>query len=268
MAQGIGRSLRSLVLTMVLAGAGVAGVSVALPALSGIEGVRSTIEGTWRSLMGNWTASACAADPVGCIAHQQTRLTGVLSRQEEAIRALRTAGETVAAAMAREEQRFGQNDLLLREGRTLVNAALGDGPVRFVGETYPDRAALTRQLQVLFAERQNLERVLTSMRSQAQAIRERHDELLVLRGEVRAALATLPAQIELARAGRVLAGISGAMQALTATATAAERRVGSLDALMRTTDELLRDRGPAVKPETTANEDDAFKRFMSPNRRG
>lgn len=236
--------------------------------LGGVQGIRSGVESLFRDMSGNWTPEAWAADQVGSLRFQQARLGQTLGTIDNAIAKLRPASEGMNEAIRQQELRLAQSQLLLRAGRALVQRAIEPAaPIRFVGETYPDREALTRQLRVLFAEREGIERFLAAARDQQQAVRARHDELLVSCGEVRAALSTLPAQIELARAGRVLGDVAVAMRGIGTTIALAERRTTGLDALMRTTEELMRDseRQVPVAPATlagTAPASPAFEAFL------
>jgi hypothetical protein len=235
--------------------------------LGGVQGIRSGVESLFRNVTQNWTPEACSADQVGCLRFQQARLGQTLGAIDSAIAQLRPASEAMHEAIRQQEMRLAQNELLLREGRALVQRSIEpSAPIRFVGETYPDRDALTRQLRVLFAEGEQIGRFLAAAREQQQAVRARHDEVLVSRGEVRAALSTLPAQIELARAGQVLGDVAIAMRGISTTVALAERRTTGLDALMRTTEELMRDgqRAPAA-PASLAiapSSSGAFEAFL------
>jgi hypothetical protein len=226
---------------LVLVGVGVAIGALALPQLGGLSGVSTAVERLYRDLLGGlYSPAACEQDAVGCLRHGERQLQDTLRRIDEAIAQIRPASERAAELIREQERRHAENDLLLREGRTMVQRALDpSAPIRFVGATYPNREALLRQLQVLWSEREAMERFLVQARQQQAALRARHDELLVSRGEVRSALAMIPAQIELARANGVLARVGATLQGIDAAVAAGERHMVGLDTLMRTTQELV-----------------------------
>lgn len=245
-----GRGGSSVFGKVILVGAGVVIGAWALPQLGGLSGVGTAVERLYRDLLGGrYSPVACEQDAVGCLRNGERQLQATLGGIDEAIAQIRPAAERAGELIREQERRHAENDLLLREGRTMAQRIADPAQaIRFVGATYPNRDALLRQLQVLWSEREAIERFLGQARQQQAALRTRHDELLVSRGEVRSALSMMPAQIELARANGVLAQVGATLQGIDATVAIGERQVAGVDALMRTTQELVQaqQRVPAV----------------------
>lgn len=183
-------------------------------------------------------------------------------RIETALGQIRPATDGVREIIHAQETKAAQADLFLAEGRRLLQAATDPkAPLAFIGATYPDAEALTRQLRVIFGERQQLQSFLAGARTQVQALRDREEQLLVARGSVKAQLAMIPAQIELARATGLLGQFEGTLRGIDAAVSGGEAHVVGLDALMRTTDELMHAQ-TAAAPAQGAGDDAAFDTFI------
>jgi len=250
-------------MTLVLAG-GLLALAAVWAGPEGVAGATASAERWWRGAAGEWTSEACDRDPVGCLKAAEGKLVSTQGGIETALDTLRPAGERLTILIRDQEQRLASNQLLLKEARSVVQHAQDGKPLRFVGVDYPDKDALMRNARLLFLEGQGIERFLDKARAQEVAIRGRHDALLSARGEVRAALAMVPAQIELARANGVLAQAGVTVKGIDATVEVGRQRADGVEALTRTTDELLHDRnreqpsGGEPKADTSA-----FDAFMA-----
>lgn len=228
---------------------GVSGYS-AMPMTFKEPGSLSVIRALALDLTGGWNEAACSDMPLACMRARARSLETAQGSIEEAATALRAQGERMADLVHEREVTLAQNDLLLREGRAIVQrmAANPQTPVSFVGQTYPNREALVRQLQLLFGEKNGMEKVLGQARAQQEAIRSRIDELALSRGQVRAALTMVPTQIELIKAGAVIADVAAAFRAIDETLQTSSKGVTGIDRLLRTTEELMQERPASGAP--------------------
>ncbi|NYZ17894.1 hypothetical protein HL658_35585 [Azospirillum sp. RWY-5-1] len=242
-----------------VAAAAVLGMAVVFPA-GGAGGVVGTVGAWLRDATGGWTEDACRASPEPCLKARAASLEKAQTAIETAVDAVRGQTERVAAIISERQVVVGQNDLLLKEGRNLVQQATDPAkPIPFVGRTYP-KDALVTQLTLLFRERESLTAVLGQARSQHENLRKRLDELLISRGEVKSALALIPAQIEIVRANGVLADVSGAISSIDGTLLSSERQVQSLTSLMGSTEDLMR--SAKVNQAAPVADSPAFTRFL------
>ena len=262
---GRGGLLGKLLLAGVVAGtiqgtASLMGQPVSVMLADGVS-----VAGKWvRGITIGYDEASCKRDPVGCLQFQQDRLIGVSQRIDSALGQLQPAAESIRETIRGEEARTGSATLYLEEGRRLLQAATDpNAPLTFIGQRYPDSAALSRQLRVIWSERDRATRFLTGAHGQLGALRARQEDLLVSRGEVRVQLAMIPAQIELARAAGVVGDVDSTLRGIDTAVSGSERRVQGADALMRTIDELSVAQshppgtGPAAPPS-----DPAFDMFM------
>lgn len=229
-----------------------------------VELVRDAVSGTYGWLRGatvGYDAAACRTDPVPCLRAEGGKLEVTHQRIETALGQIRPAQESVQGIIRTQETKAAQADLFLAEGRRLLQAATDPkAPIAFIGATYPDSEALTRQLRVIYGERQQLQSFLTSAHTQVQALRDREEQLLVARGSVKAQLAMIPAQIELARTTGLLSQFEGTLRGIDAAVSGGEQHVAGLDSLMRTTDELMHSQ--ATAPAKGNADDAAFDAFI------
>ncbi|WP_372399793.1 hypothetical protein ABMY26_33565 [Azospirillum sp. HJ39] len=243
-----------------VAAAAVLGMAAVFPA-GGAGGVVGTV-GSWvRDATGGWTEDACRASPEPCLKARAASLEKAKGAIGTAVEAVRGQTERVAAIISERQVVVAQNDLLLKEGRNLVQQATDPAkPIPFVGRTYPNKEALLTQLNLLFRERESLTAVLGQARSQHENLRKRLDELLISRGEVTSALAIIPAKLVLVSANGVLADVSGAISSIDDTLLSSERQVNDLKTLMGTTEDLMR--SSQANQAASLTENSAFTRFL------
>ncbi|WP_203070562.1 hypothetical protein [Falsiroseomonas ponticola] len=221
-----------------------------------------------RGATNGWDVAACQADAVGCLEYQQAKLRRSEAAVEAGLQPLAVAAREVQSLIVREEAKASRAEMFLHEGRRLLlaNATTPQAPIAYVGVTLPGSASLERQMQLTWTERDGVLAFLDNARAQRAAIIARHDELLVARGEVRAQLAILPAQIELARTAGVMGQVEAALRGIDAAVARNERGVASAEALIRTTEELVRaqaaerPRGPLARDAARPAGFEAFLR--------
>jgi hypothetical protein len=262
-ALALGAAVMGSVAQMVrLALAGLAGVVLfASVASSGSGGISGTLTGWYRDATGGWTEQACSEQPVACLQARQTKLQQAQGVIEVGVNTVRGQVDRVAAMIRERENVLGQNELLLKEGKRLLQLPADPSlPVQFVGRSYPNRETLTTQVSLLFNEHESLQKLVTQARSQHDALRSRLDDLLISRGEVRSALTLMPARIELARANGVIGELKDTFASIDGVLSGTEKQMATLGASVATTEELMKS---AQAGAAQSRDDSKFKAFLT-----
>jgi phage shock protein A len=241
--------------SMVLIGMGIAAGAWFMPNLGSITNFAQDLFRPTSVSAPTFRSTACEQTTFACLQARQRELLDADKRVEDAIAQLRPASEAVADLIRIHETRYAQNEILLIEGRsTLHRVDDPTMPVRFIGTIYPNREMLLRQMQVLWGERETMEQILSTAKTQREAIQRRYDALLVARSEVRSAASMLPAQLELARANDAMVLVTGTLSAIDGAMHSIEAPSRGLESLIRTTDELVRTGRARSTPQATAQD--------------
>ena len=157
----------------------------------------------WLQLGQDWSEEAMQRDPVGYLEHTRQRLQMEQSELAEHIRALRTSAGPLEGHIQGRTGELARTEAFLKEGRSVYRQAQAQPPaggIRFAGRVYPDLATFKAQLELLFNEKTNNERLL----AQANATRERLDQqlytMLLQKGKLEMAIQEIGPQIAIVRA--------------------------------------------------------------------
>ena len=229
---------------------------------SGSGGISDTVTGWYRDLTGGWTEQACADQPVACLQARQGKLRQAQAVIEVGANTVSAQVERVGSLIRERETVLAQNELFLKEGKRLLQQP-GDSslPVNFVGRSYPNRDALNIQINLLFNEHVSLQKLVDQFRTQHTALRQRLDDLLISRGEVKSALALMPARIELARANGVIGELKTTFASIDGVLTGTEQQLKTLNLSLATTEDLMK--SAQASPAAPTRDNAAFKAFLA-----
>ena len=193
---------------------------------------------------GGWTEEARRDDPVGFLEHAEQVLADDLSRMTDTRRNLDLAQTGMAAELAKQQGLHAASVELATRFRTAYReAGAADAfPVKVAGTPYSEQD-LVEQVRLVLLQQTNYSEIITELERAAVAATEHRQELLGQTSATKAALASLPARLEIARAKQ-----------LTEKTSALIREVNSLldrnetvlsDSPVRTVEELI---GPGSGP--------------------
>lgn len=228
----------SIFRSAVLAGTAIVAGAALYPAGSS-SSVGETLETWYRNATGSWTEAACRDLPEACLRARASRLQNAQAGLDEAINSMRNQSQRIATLLQEREEVLESNRLMLLDGRRLLQAAAENpaAPITFMARVYRDEAELRTQVELLFRERASLTAVVSQARSQDQALRQGLEDLMVSRGEIRAALSMLPAQLEIIRANGILSELSLAVSSIDLSLN---RQLEGVQSMLATTEDLMR----------------------------
>ncbi len=222
--------------------------------------VTSRFDAAVREHVTGWSESACAADPLSCLASRYETLRDLERSLDVSVRSLRLELGRVMAMIEDQQMLVEKNAALLNQGRDLYRSKADDGPIAFAGREYPNKTSLKAQLELLLREKSGLEGSVREARELQGKLKERLDDLLAQGAEVSLAKQMVPAKMELLKANQALAGFKINVAAIDDVIRMSEGGLADSQTLIRTTRQILEGSYGGAREEQENPDLEAFLR--------
>jgi len=241
--------------TLLHAGAAIAALSLAAHFVAPGKAAQA---GDWlyRNIAG-WSSDACTAAPAECFKAKERELAAVrddLSRVQER---LDTEIARSGSILTDNRRLLSQNAVLLEEGRRVHQSPV-PGPVVYGGVSYPNKEALAAQLELLFAEKKQLEQVVGDAERLQNELSLQRRSVTSRRSEVDAALRSMPAKVALIQARQMLGRLDEDLRLIDGVIASGREQRSKASNLLRSTEEIGRDLAASNRPSPDA----AFRAWL------
>jgi len=157
-----------------------------------------------------WSEQAMRDDPVAFLEAARERLTAEQQRLGGLIADLRANLGSLDGQIDDRAAALAKTEAFLREGRGLFQQASQESPptgIRFAGRFYPDLATFKAQVEILFNEKVEGERLLVQVKATRTRLTDQLYAMLLQSGKVETAIQEVGPQIAMVRAQRSTADV-------------------------------------------------------------